>query len=76
MRGHLLALALTASLAANAEDCKEESTDPRSPITLRVIHVTDVYMLENFASLATLIKEQRASADDEPRALGWWCANL
>jgi len=37
-----------------------------SPLTLRVINVTDVYMLDNFPSLKTLINEKRASNVNGP----------
>ena len=38
-----------------------ESNRPSSSVTLRLINVTDVYMLDNFPALKTLIQEQKAA---------------
>ena len=36
------------------------------PVTLRIVNITDVYMLDNFPSLRTLIAEQRKGNPDGP----------
>ena len=35
------------------------SPSSESPVTLRIVNVTDVYMLDNFPSLKTLINEKK-----------------
>ena len=37
-----------------------------SPVTLRIVNVTDVYMLDNFPSLKTLIKEKKTQNINGP----------
>lgn len=52
-----------APLPAATGDHAPPSNDPASVCTLQIIHVTDVYTLENFPSLRTLIMEKRAELE-------------
>lgn len=60
LRARLLALV---AVALAGEEACDESGDTRgdtgSTSTLRVIHVTDVYQLDNLPSLGALIEEKR-----------------
>ena len=49
--------------ASKAAHSKKSKT---SPVTLRIVNITDVYMLDNFPSLRTLIKEQTAGNKNGP----------
>lgn len=58
---YILPVVGTYLFVRRARNSKAKAAQSNSSVTLRIINVTDVYMLDNFPSLKTLYEEQKIS---------------